>query len=167
MDAVLDRTVASVRRISAELRPLMLDDLGLRDAAGWLAGEFTRHSGIECKVSTPPDDALENIDRAIAITVYRVLQESLTNIGRHAKAKNAWVILGAAGNWVQLEIEDDGKGINDEDLSRPRSLGLKGMRERVLYLGGSVEVGRAPRGGTRVLVRVPKLPTQGPGDSAA
>ena len=167
MDAVLDRTVASVRRISADLRPLMLDDLGLRDAVAWLAGEFTRHSGIKCNLSTPPDDVLENIDRAVAITVYRVLQESLTNIGRHAKAMNAWVILGAAGNWVQLEIEDDGRGINDEDLSRPRSLGLKGMRERVLYLGGSVEVGRAPRGGTRVLVSVPKLPMQGSGTPAA
>jgi signal transduction histidine kinase len=167
MDAVLDSTVASVRRISAELRPLMLDDLGLRDAVAWLAAEFSRHSGIECKLSAPPDDVLENIDRAVAITVYRVLQESLTNIGRHAKAKNAWVILGAAGNWVQLEIEDDGRGIKDEDLSRPRSLGLKGMRERVLYLGGSVEVGRAPRGGTRVLVSVPKLPMQGPGTPAA
>ncbi len=167
MDAVLDRTVASVRRISAELRPLMLDDLGLRDAVAWLAGEFSKHSGIGCSVSAPPDAVLENIDRAVAITVYRVLQESLTNIGRHAKAKNAWVILGAAGNWVQLEIEDDGQGINHEDLSRPRSLGLKGIRERVLYLGGSVEVGRAPRGGTRVLVRLPKLPTQEPGTPAA
>jgi signal transduction histidine kinase len=96
----------------------------------------------------------------VAITVYRVLQESLTNISRHARAKHAWVILGASGNWLQLEVEDDGQGIAEADLARPRSLGLKGMRERVLYLGGSVEVGRAPRGGTRVLVRVPRLPSQ-------
>ncbi len=166
MDATLDRTVASVRRIAAELRPLMLDDLGLRDAVAWLVSEFSTHSGIECSLSAPPDAVLENIDRAIAITVYRVLQESLTNIGRHARAKKAWVILGASGNWIQLEVEDDGKGIKDEDLSRSRSLGLKGMRERVLYQGGSVEVGRAPRGGTRVLVRVPKVPTQDTGAPA-
>ena len=70
------------------------------------------------------------------------------------------MILGTSGNWLQLEIEDDGQGIADADLARPRSLGLKGIRERVLYLGGSVEIGRAPRGGTRVLVRIPKLPMQ-------
>jgi signal transduction histidine kinase len=116
---------------------------------------------VACHLDTSADDMFENIDRAVAITVYRVLQESLTNIGRHAKAQNAWVILGASGNWVQLEVEDDGRGIRDEDLSRTRSLGLKGIRERVLYLGGSVEVGRAPRGGSRVLVRLPRMPSQG------
>jgi len=162
LDAGLDRTVAAVRRISADLRPLMLDDLGLQDATAWLITEFSNHSGVECRLDAPADAALENIDRAVGITVYRVLQESLTNIARHAQAKNAWVILGASGNWLQLEIEDDGQGIADADLARPRSLGLKGIRERVLYLGGSVEIGRAPRGGTRVLVRVPKLPTQAP-----
>ena len=162
MTGLVDQTMTAVRRISADLRPLMLDDLGLQDAAAWLVGEFSRNSGVECRLEAPAGDTLENIDRAVAITVYRVLQESLTNIARHARAKNAWVILGASGNWLQLEIEDDGQGIADADLSRPRSLGLKGMRERVLYLGGSVEIGRAPRGGTRVLVRVPKLPMQGP-----
>ena len=162
MEAVLDRTVSSVRRISADLRPLMLDDLGLQDAVAWLVGEFSQHASVECRLDAPPEGALENVDRAVAITIYRVLQESLTNIARHARARHAWVILGASGNWLQLEVEDDGQGITDANLARPRSLGLKGIRERVLYLGGSVEVGRAPRGGTRVLVRVPKLPMQGP-----
>ena len=159
---LVDQTMHSVRRISADLRPLMLDDLGLQDAVAWLAGEFSKNSGVECRLDAPTDAALENVDRAVAITVYRVLQESLTNIARHAGARNAWVILGASGNWLQLEVEDDGHGIANADLARPRSLGLKGIRERVLYLGGSVEIGRAPRGGTRVLVRVPKLPMQGP-----
>jgi len=162
MEAVLDRTVTSVRRISADLRPLMLDDLGLQDAVAWLTAEFSKHSGIECRLDPPPEGTLETIDRAVAITIYRVLQESLTNIARHARARNAWVILGLSGNWLQLEVEDDGQGIHDADLARPRSLGLKGMRERVRYIGGTVEIGRAPRGGTRVLVRVPKLPVQGP-----
>ena len=160
MTGLVDQTVTSVRRISADLRPLMLDDLGLQDAMAWLVGEFAKNSGIECRLDAPPDGALENVERAVAITVYRVLQESLTNIARHARAKHAWVILGTSGNWLQLEVEDDGQGIAEADLTRPRSLGLKGMRERVLYLGGSVEVGRAPRGGTRVLVRVPRLPMQ-------
>ena len=160
MTALVDQTVGSVRRISADLRPLMLDDLGLQDAAAWLVSEFAKHSGVACQLDAPLESALENVDQAVAITVYRVLQESLTNISRHARAKHAWVILGASGNWLQLEVEDDGQGIAEADLARPRSLGLKGMRERVLYLGGSVEVGRAPRGGTRVLVRVPRLPSQ-------
>jgi len=162
MTGLVDQTMGSVRRISADLRPLMLDDLGLQDAVAWLVVEFSKHSGIECRLEAPPDAVLENVDRVVAITLYRVLQESLTNIARHAKAKNAWVILGASGNWLQLEVEDDGQGIANADLARPRSLGLKGMRERVRYIGGAVEIGRAPRGGTRVLVRVPKLPTQDP-----
>ena len=160
IDAVLDRTVNSVRRIAAELRPLMLDDLGLHDAITWLSTEFTKHSGVKCLLQAPEPSALENIDRAVANTVYRVLQESLTNVARHAKAERAWVIVSAGGNWIQLEVEDDGKGIAAADLARPRSLGLKGMRERVLYLGGSVEVGRAPRGGTRVLIRLPRVASQ-------
>ena len=161
MTGLVEQTMTSVRRISADLRPLMLDDLGLPDAVAWLVTEFSKHSGVECRLDAPHESALENVDQAVAITVYRVLQESLTNIARHAQAKHAWVILGVSGNWLQLEVEDDGQGIKDADLTRPRSLGLKGIRERVLYLGGSVEVGRAPRGGTRVLVRVPRLPSKG------
>ena len=161
VDALLDRTVTSVRRISADLRPLMLDDLGLQDAVAWLAEDFSKHSGIACRLSAPPDGALENVDRRVAITLYRVLQESLTNVARHSGARTAWVAVGESGNSLQLEVEDDGRGIMEADLARNRSLGLKGMRERVLYLGGSVEVGPAPRGGTRVLVRVPRIPSQG------
>ncbi len=157
MEALLDRTVTSVRRISADLRPLMLDDLGLHDAASWLVEDFAARSGVECKLTLPEEPALEGLDRSVANTVYRVLQESLTNIARHAQARHAWVILAASGDSLQLEIEDDGRGIVEEDLAQPRSLGLKGMRERVLYLGGTLEIGRAPRGGTRVHARVPRL----------
>ena len=167
MEAVLDRTVGSVRRISADLRPLMLDDLGLRDAIGWLAKEFEKHSGIACHLKAPDEGALENVDRSVAITLYRVLQESLTNVARHAQAKNAWVMLSVVGNWLHLEVEDDGRGITEADLARPRSLGLKGMRERVRYLGGALEVGRAPRGGTRVLVEVQRLAATGGGTGGA
>ena len=161
MNTLLDRTVMSVRRISADLRPLMLDDLGLQDAVSWLVDDFAERSSVECRLDLPGDGALAEVDRTVAITLYRVLQESLTNIARHAQAKHAWVVVGAGGSMLHLEIEDDGRGIADEDLARPRSLGLKGMRERVRYLGGVVEIGRAPRGGTRVFVRIPRLPAQG------
>jgi PAS domain S-box-containing protein len=155
MNEVLDQTVGSVRRIAADLRPLMLDDLGLADAAGWLVEDFARRSGIECRIDLPPAERLEALARDASIAVYRVLQESLTNVARHSGAKHAWALLEAAGGELRLEIEDDGRGISAEDMAKSRSLGLKGMRERVLYLGGALEVSRAPRGGTRVRARVP------------
>jgi PAS domain S-box-containing protein len=159
MDALLDRTVNSVRRISAELRPLMLDDLGLADGMAWLVDDFSTRTGIRTHLTMPEAGAgLDGLERNVANTLYRVLQESLTNVTRHAAAQNAWIVLAAEGNHVRLEVEDDGRGIADEDLQRPRSLGLKGMRERVLYLGGTVDIGRAVRGGTRVAVRLPRLP---------
>ena len=155
MNEVLDQTVGSVRRIAADLRPLMLDDLGLADAAGWLVEDFARRSGIECRIDLPPAERLEALGRDTSVAVYRVLQEALTNVARHSGAKHAWALLEAAGGELRLEIEDDGRGISAEDLVKSRSLGLKGMRERVLYLGGALEISRAPRGGTRVRAHVP------------
>jgi PAS domain S-box-containing protein len=155
MNEVLDQTVGSVRRIAADLRPLMLDDLGLADAAGWLVEDFARRSGIECRIDLPPAERLETLGRDTAIAVYRVLQESLTNIARHSGAKHAWAVLEAADEALVLEIEDDGRGITAEALAKSRSLGVKGMRERMIYLGGELEISRAPRGGTRLRARVP------------
>jgi PAS domain S-box-containing protein len=165
MNAALDQTVTSVRRIAADLRPLMLDDLGLADAAGWLVEEFGQRSGVACRLEKPAETRFDGIERNVATAVYRALQESLTNIGRHAGAKHAWILLAIEDGAVRLEVEDDGRGIPADALANTRSLGLKGMRERVLYLGGTVEVTGAPRGGTRVYVRVPLRPA--PGGTAA
>jgi PAS domain S-box-containing protein len=161
MGGALDQTVTSVRRIAADLRPLMLDDLGLADAAGWLVEDFAQRSGVACKVDKPAEATLDGVERSVATAVYRALQESLTNIARHAGAKHAWILLAVEAGAVRLEVEDDGRGISLDALANTRSLGLKGMRERVLYLGGTVEVGRAVRGGTRVSVRVPLHPVAG------
>ena len=155
MGEVLDRTVASMRRIAADMRPLMLDDLGLADAAQWLVDDFTQRSGVQVRFEAPAAEALERLDRAVANTVYRALQESLTNISRHAGAKSAWVMLDVADAGVRLEVEDDGRGVTPADLAKARSLGLKGMRERVLYAGGTLDIARAPRGGTRLRLSVP------------
>jgi PAS domain S-box-containing protein len=155
MGELLDRTVASTRRISADLRPLMLDDLGLADAAAWLVEDFAKRSGIACRLDAPEAEALQAVSKSVATAVYRAIQESLTNIARHAGAKQAWVSLRAADGALQVEIEDDGRGISREDLAKSRSLGLKGMRERFAFLGGSLDIDRAPRGGTRLRVRVP------------
>jgi PAS domain S-box-containing protein len=155
MNAVLDRTVGSVRRIAADLRPLMLDDLGLADAAAWLVEDFTTRSGIQCILDQSDGDALDDIGRDVATTIYRALQESLTNIARHSAARHAWVLLRLEDGALRLEVEDDGRGMPPAAQASSRSLGLKGMRERVHYHGGVLEVGGAPRGGTRVKVRVP------------
>jgi PAS domain S-box-containing protein len=153
MGALLDRTVGSTRRISADLRPLMLDDLGLADAAAWLVEDFAKRSGVACRIDVSDD--VQGVSKAVATAVYRAVQESLTNIARHSGARNAWVVLGATDGVVHVEIEDDGRGIAPEDLAKARSLGLKGMRERIAFLGGSLDIARAPRGGTRLRLTVP------------
>jgi PAS domain S-box-containing protein len=155
MAALLDQTVNATRRISADLRPLMLDDLGLADAASWLVEDFARRSGIEVEIRVPDAAALEGVSKSVATAVYRAVQESLTNIARHSGAKSAWIVLEERNGNLHVEIEDSGRGISPEDLAKARSLGLKGMRERISYLGGSFEIERAPRGGTRLRLRVP------------
>jgi PAS domain S-box-containing protein len=153
MSQLLDRTVNSTRRISADLRPLMLDDLGLADAASWLVDDFAKRSGVACRIEVAEE--LPDVSKAVATAVYRAIQESLTNIARHSGAKSAWVVLGIEDGAMHVEVEDDGRGIAPEDLAKARSLGLKGMRERIGFLGGSLEIARAPRGGTRLRLRVP------------
>jgi signal transduction histidine kinase len=155
MSAMLDQTVSATRRISADLRPLMLDDLGLADATTWLVEDFAKRSGVECRLQLPDTDALEPLSKTASTALYRAVQESLTNIARHAQAKRAWVLFAVENGTVQVEIEDDGRGIAAADLAKTRSLGLKGMRERVTYLGGSLEITPAPRGGTRLRVQIP------------
>jgi PAS domain S-box-containing protein len=154
MEDLLDQMVGSTRRIAADLRPLMLDDLGLADAANWLVEDFARRSGIHCEIKLTGED-FTAVENNVATAVYRALQESLTNIARHSGAKNAWVNLALEGDQVHFEVEDDGRGIAPQDLAKTRSLGLKGMRERFSYVGGSLEIARAPRGGTRLRGRMP------------
>ncbi|MGD9953504.1 MAG: PAS domain-containing sensor histidine kinase [Burkholderiales bacterium] len=158
MGELLDRTVGSSRRLAADLRPLMLDDLGLADAAQWLAEEFGKHSGVRLEVRVPGDADFSALGKGAATAVYRAIQESLTNIARHSGAKNGWVLLAQENGEIRVEIEDDGRGLAPEDLAKSRSLGLKGMRERVAYYGGTLEIGRAPRGGTRLQLRMPLAP---------
>jgi len=155
MGRLLDQTVTATRRISADLRPLMLDDLGLAEAAQWLVEDFARRSGVQARIQLPEGEALEALPKAAATALYRAVQESLTNIARHSGARQAWVLFSVDGGEVHVEIEDDGRGIALEDLAKARSLGLRGMRERIAYLGGSFDVASAPRGGARVRIRVP------------
>ena len=155
MDSTLDSTVSATRRISSDLRPLMLDDLGLADAAEWLVEDFGQRSGIACDLALDEAESVSSLPPATATALYRILQESLTNVARHAQARHVQVVLGVSGADVVLSIEDDGRGISEADRRKSRSFGLKGVRERVHYLGGTAEIGPAGGGGTRIAVRVP------------
>jgi PAS domain S-box-containing protein len=160
MNALLDKTVSATRRISADLRPLMLDDLGLPDAANWLVLEFAKRSSVACDMRLTETEQLQEAAKNVATAVYRALQESLTNIARHSGARNAWVVLGVREGTIHLEVEDDGRGASPGDLAKATSLGLKGMRERFTYLGGALEISPAPRGGTRLRIRAPLQPAR-------
>jgi two-component system sensor histidine kinase UhpB len=151
---MLDETVASARRISMDLRPLMLDDLGLPEAIDWLVKEFRRRTGIE--VEARLGEGLRNLPTRLATTLYRIVQEALTNITRHARATRVLITLDRHGDELQLAIQDDGVGFAKDKRSRaPGSFGLLGIRERVLMLGGRMSAGNAPEGGARLLVHVP------------
>lgn len=133
----------------------MLDDLGLADATSWLVEDFCKRSNIQCRLDLSGAEAMQRLSKSAATAIYRAIQESLTNIARHSGARNAWILVAAAEGGLDVEVEDDGKGVSAEDLAKTRSLGLKGMRERIAFLGGSFEVARAPRGGTRLRIRIP------------
>jgi signal transduction histidine kinase len=153
MSAMIDTTVHAVRRISSELRPKLLDDLGLSAAIEWQAREFEQRSGVDCDVRSEPDDIV--LDPASSTALFRVFQETLTNVARHAGARRIDVLLRKDADVVELVVVDDGAGITAEQASNARSLGIVGMRERVYSLGGTFEIGGQPGLGTTVRVTIP------------
>ncbi len=159
MNATLDQTVTATRRIAADLRPLMLDDLGLAAAAEWLVDDFQRRSGVACDLDMEDSDAVSALDAATATGLYRMLQESLTNVTRHAQATLVHVSMRVDGIDAELRVEDNGVGIRAEDHAKAGSFGLKGLRERAHYLGGNAEIAARAEGGTCVRVRVPAVKT--------
>lgn len=157
MDMV-DDTVAAVRRIAMDLRPPMLDDLGLHAAIEWLTRDFERRSGIQ--VTLRLVDSPEPIQQNIATAVYRIVQEALTNMARHARASQAVISMETRGRRLQLVVEDDGQGFPKDPSTAPRgSFGLIGMRERVHMLGGQITLKNAASGGARLVVRLPLQPS--------
>ncbi len=153
MMKLIDNTIQTVRRIATELRPGVLDDLGLAAAIEWQAGEFEKRTGIECTVDTK--DASENYEKDISTAVFRIFQESLTNVTRHAQAKKVESRLVEQGDMLILEIKDNGKGISEERKNNKTSLGLLGMKERALILNGSFSIQNLPENGTCVTLQLP------------
>jgi PAS domain S-box-containing protein len=158
MRDLLDGAIVAVRRLSAELRPLILDDRDLAEAIAWQAGEVARRSGIEIRLelqAAAPDDA-------VATALFRIVQESLTNVVRHAAATQVEIGLRTAHGALHLCIQDNGRGI--DAAAHGSGIGLLSMRERATALGGNFAISRRPGSGTRIDVSIPYQPLAGERD---
>ncbi|MDQ3818483.1 MAG: PAS domain S-box protein, partial [Acidobacteriota bacterium] len=153
MSKLINDTIQSVRKLATELRPGILDDLGLVAAIEWQAKEFQSRTGINCHLSLLEADIPLGSEQSTA--VFRIFQEILTNIARHAGARNVEIKMDEREGELVLEVKDDGKGIAESKVSGARSLGLLGMRERAMLFGGEVRIRRAGERGTIVAVRIP------------
>lgn len=149
----LESMATSVRRIAANLRPPILDDLGLDAAIEWLAQDFSQLYGlrVRCRIEAPTDV----LNEQAAITLYRVAQEALTNVVKHARARQVTVKLRSDAHCYELRIEDDGVGLQQEAMPRADAFGILGMRERILQLGGILQIESRPGSGVSILARVP------------
>ena len=154
MKEMIDGAVATTRRIVTDLRPSILDDLGLAVALRWQAGEYGKRSATKIVVETPEPDI--PIDRECALALFRIFQETLTNVIRHAKATEVVVRLSEADACYVLHIRDNGVGMPDDALRKPTSHGIRGMRERARQHGGDVSLSSAPGEGTTLVVTIPK-----------
>jgi signal transduction histidine kinase len=152
---LVDATVKTVQRIAAELRPGILDKLGLPMALQYEASEFEKRTGIPCRVALPPTDPLLRPGPATAF--FRIFQEALTNVARHAGATLVEIEFRVDGSNGRLDIRDNGKGMSGVELATPQSLGLLGMQERARALGGCVSFAPRPGGGTVVRVHIPDI----------
>ncbi|MEO5592937.1 MAG: PAS domain S-box protein [Chitinophagaceae bacterium] len=149
----LDGTVNTVRKLSSELRPSILDDLGLVEALAWWSNEFEKRAGIACNFQSP-DQPLQ-VPSNLAIGLFRIYQESLTNVARHANAKTVFAQLEVENKQLILKITDDGKGFDTSNIGHKKTLGLLGMKERTLMMGGSYEIKSQPGKGTTVIITTP------------
>jgi len=157
MIAQVDGTIDIVRRIASELRPGALDDLGLAAAVEWQADSFQERTGIHCDVVLIGEPASVDPDRAIA--VFRILQEALTNVARHADARHVHIELEVTPAAIDLTIRDDGRGLDAWEAASSPGLGLVGMRERALQWEGEVRISGTPGAGTTVKLTVPQTRT--------
>jgi PAS domain S-box-containing protein len=153
MENMLKSTIAATRRIAADLRPLMLDDLGLVPSLEWLVENFSQRTGIACALSVGEQELA--LPKAHASAIFRIVQESLTNIAKHAEASHAEIVLERDHDELVVRVADDGVGFSLHAPRKPGSLGLFGLRERASLMGGEASIISAPGEGTRIVVRLP------------
>ena len=149
----IDSMATTARRIASDLRPPVLDDLGIEAAIEWLADGFGQRYGVNVSARVETGDLAFSPPAATAI--FRMIQEALTNVARHAQASNVWIELHHAGDACTIRIEDDGDGAALDAPRKERSFGLLGMRERVRQLSGSISIDSAPGEGFRIAIRLP------------
>ena len=154
--AQTDTAITTVQRIATELRPIILDSLGLPAAVEWQVEDFARRTGLTARTRAPQEESI--LSRECATAVFRILQESLTNIARYARATVIEVQFAEDSVDATLTVTDNGCGITAEQIANPRSIGLLGMRERAQAFGGTVTFTGVPGGGTTVRVRIPLEP---------
>jgi len=153
MGTVIDSTLQVLHRVCTELRPVILDDFGLAAAIQWQTEDFQNRTGIACKLNL--ESEADKLNQEESTAMFRIFQETLTNVLRHAAATEIRVRLWEEDGQVKLEIADNGKGITDMEINRTTSLGLIGMQERVYGLNGTIQFSGTPGKGTRVSVAVP------------
>lgn len=153
MAKLVDTTIETIRKISTEIRPWVLDDLGLIAAIEWQVGDFEKKTGMRCQFTADPEEI--TLEPGLSTTVFRILQETLTNVVRHAKADEINIRLMKKEEELVMEVNDNGRGITQGQIANSKSLGLLGIRERVLLWGGTVEIEGVPSRGTSVLIRIP------------
>jgi PAS domain S-box-containing protein len=160
MLGMLDDCVAATRRIAADLRPLVLDDLGLVPAIEWLAQSFTQRHGVPCALDLDESLALQE---PYPTAAFRIVQESLANVAKHAQARRVDVRVAREAGYLVMHVRDDGVGFDAQAARKPESLGLMGVRERTQLLEGTVHIESSPGAGTcvRVQIPLPKAPAGG------
>lgn len=153
---LIDATINTVRRISSELRPGVLDNLGLFSAIEWQAKEFEKRTGVMCYLDIPAEPV--PMEQEISTALFRIFQETLTNITRHAEADRVKIKLYFTPGTLMLEVSDNGKGMSE--VNKPTSLGILGMKERAVIVGGTVNIESKPGSGTKVKVSIPFIKNQ-------
>jgi signal transduction histidine kinase len=163
MSAHIDTTIQTVRRISTELRPGILDDLGLAAALEWQAQEFQKRTGLRCNVVCEVTETA--FDQDLNTAFFRIFQETLTNVIRHAHASCVDVLLQEEQACLSMEVKDNGRGISCDEISNTKSIGLLGMRERAALLGGELTITGQAGEGTCVRVKIPLHRTAQPAET--
>lgn len=150
---LITSTIGTVRRIASNLRPGVLDKLGLFSAIEWQTQEFVKRTGIVCELDLPSE--LPEISPERSIGIFRIFQESLTNIAKHANATLANVTIECNASKLTLEVRDNGKGIKGNEMEKPESFGIIGMKERALLLGGTITIESGIENGTKIQIEIP------------
>lgn len=152
VDRITDSTISALKKLSTELRPQLIDDMGLIAAIEWYVNHFEKRSGIACSLNLTQEDII--FPKDMAIHIYRILQEALTNVYKHAQAGRVEILLDRSGSQIHLIIRDDGTGFNKKDQDKGHSYGIMGMEERVRLMGGEFHISGGPQG-TAIEIEIP------------